>query len=118
MKKIKVLGTNTVIIGSILNKSHELDAPERERQFRVICGCAGLADANRQCEAAGLDGRTFQRMFSCETSNDKELELASNGGLYIKLPDGRFISATDVTEVNGIDKIQSNRHINRQGSFR
>ncbi len=99
MKKIKVLGTDAVIIGSKLNKLHELGVPERERQFRVICGCTGLADANRQCEAAGLDNRTFQRGFSAETGNSKELEIAGNGGLYIVLPDGRFISATDFTEV-------------------
>ena len=98
MKKIKVLGTNAVIIGSKLNKLRELGAPEHERQFRVICGCTGFADANRQCEAAGLDGRTFQSRFSCETGNNKELEIAGNGGLYIKLPDDRFISATDFTE--------------------
>ncbi len=99
MKKIKVLGTNAVIIGSQLNKLRELGVPERERQFRVICGCTGLADANRQCEAAGLDNRTFQRGFSAETGNSKELEIAGDGGLYIVLPDGRFISATDFTEV-------------------
>jgi hypothetical protein len=99
MKKIKVLGTDAVIIGSKLNKLHELGVPERERQFRVICGCTGLADANRQCEAAGLDNRTFQRGFSAETGNSKELEIAGDGGLYIVLPDGRFISATDFTEV-------------------
>ena len=99
MRKIKVLGTAAVIKGSELDKLHELGVPERERQFRVICGCTGLADANRQCEAAGLDGRTFQSGFSCETGNDKELEIAGNGGLYIELSDGRFISATDFTEV-------------------
>lgn len=96
MRKNKVLGTNAVIIGSKLNKLHELGAPEKERQFRVICGCTGLADANRQCEAAGLDNRTFQRGFSAETGNSKELEIAGNGGLYIKLPDGRFMSVDDL----------------------
>lgn len=98
MKKIKVLGTNAVIIGSKLNRLHELGAPERERQFRVICGCTGLADANRQCEAVGLDNRTFHRDFSTETGNSKELEIAGNGGVFIRLPDGRFISATVLTE--------------------
>lgn len=96
MKKIKVLGTDAVIIGSKLNKLHELGAPERERQFRVICGCTGLADANRQCEVAGLDNRTFQRNFSAETGNSKELEVAENGGLFIILPDGRFVSAKEL----------------------
>ncbi|MCR5669677.1 MAG: hypothetical protein K6G10_01610 [Butyrivibrio sp.] len=96
MKKIKVLGTNAIIIGSKLNKLHELGAPERERQFRVICGCTGLADANRQCEAAGLDNRTFQRNFSTETGTSKELEVAGNGGLFISLPDGRFVSANEL----------------------
>ncbi len=96
MKKIRVLGTNAVIIGSKLNKLHELGAPERERQFRVICGCTGLEDANRQCEAAGLDNRTFQRYFSAETGNSKELEVAGNGGLFISLLNGRFVSANEL----------------------
>ncbi len=96
MKKIKVLGTNAVIIGSQLNKLRELGVPERERQFRVICGCTGLADANRQCEAAGLDNKTFQRDFSAETGNPEELEVAGNGGLFISLPDGRFVSANEL----------------------
>ena len=96
MKKIKVLGTNAVIIGSKLNRLHELGAPERERQFRVICGCTGLTDANRQCEAAGLNNRTFQRDFSTETGNSNELEVAGNGGLFISLPDGRFVSANEL----------------------
>lgn len=99
MKKIKVLGTDTVIIGSKLNKLHELGAPEHKRQFRIICGCTSLADANRQCETAGLDNRTFQRDFSAETGNLMELEIAGEGGLYVVLPGGRFISVTNLTEV-------------------
>lgn len=91
MKKIKVLGTDAVIIGSKLNKLRELGVPERERR-----GCTGLADANRQCEAAGLDNRTFQRGFSAETGNSKELEIAGNGGLFISLPNGRFVSAKEL----------------------
>ena len=31
MKKIKVLGTDAVIIGSKLNKLHELGAPEKKK---------------------------------------------------------------------------------------
>ncbi len=96
MKKIKVLGTDAVIIGSKLNKLRELGVPEHKRQFRVICGCTGLADANRQCEAAGLSNRTFHRNFSTETRNSKELEVAGNGGLFISLPDGRFVPVNEL----------------------
>ncbi len=96
MRKIKVLGTNAVIRGSKLNKLRELGVPKHERQFRVICGCTSLADANRQCEVAGLDNRTFQRNFSSETGNSKELEVAGNGGLFISLPDGRFVSSNEL----------------------
>ena len=96
MKKIKVLGTNAVIKGSKLNRLHELGAPEREKQFRIICGCTSLTDANRQCEAAGLDNRIFQRDYSTETYNSKELDIAGNGGLFISLPNGRFVSANEL----------------------
>ncbi len=96
MRKIKVLGTNAVIIGSKLNKLRELGVSEHERQFRVICGCTGLADANRQCEAAGLDDRTFQRNYSAETSNSEEIKIAGNGGVFIRLSIGKFVSAKDL----------------------
>lgn len=96
MRKIKVLGTDAVIIGSKLKKLRELGVPERERQFRVICGCTGLTDANRQCEAAGLDNRTFQRDYTSETGNTKEIEIAGNGGVFILLSNGNFVSANDL----------------------
>ncbi len=102
MKRIKVLGTNAIITGSKLNKLHELGAPERERQFRIICGCTSLADANRQCEEAGLDNRTFQRNFSVETGNPNELDVARNGGVFISLPGGLFVTAKELEDVDMI----------------
>lgn len=92
MKKIKVLGTNAVIIGSKLNKLHELGMPERERQFRVICGCTGLADANRQCEAAilkkedrNMDSKQYVKMIAKNTEHKNSVTKGSANTGHTKL---------------------------------
>ena len=50
MRRIKVLGTAAIIRGKCLQKLHEMGVPAHKHQFRVICGCTSMADANRQCE--------------------------------------------------------------------
>ena len=96
MKKIKVLGTVAIIRGKYLQKLHEMGVPAHKDQFRIICGCTSMADANRQCEAAGLNNRTFESGYTAETANDKELELAGKGGLFIKISNDRYVSVEDL----------------------
>ncbi len=96
MRRIKVLGTAAIIRGKYLQKLHEMGVPAHKVQFRVICGCTSIADANRQCEAAGLNNRTFESGYTAETANDKELELAGNGGLFIEIAYDRYVSIEDL----------------------
>lgn len=104
MKRIKVLGTTVVFKGKYLQKIHKMDVPARINQFRVICGCTSMADANRQCESAGLDNRTFQSDYTSESGNDKELELAGNGGLFIEISNDRYVSVEELQEINEISQ--------------
>ena len=99
MRRIKVLGTAAVIRGKYLQKLHEMGVPAHKDQFRVICGCTSMADANRQCEAAGLNNRTFESGYTDETGNEKELELAGNGGLFIEIAYDRYVSVEDHQEI-------------------
>lgn len=96
MRRIKVLGTAAIIRGKYLQKLHEMGAPAHKDQFRVICGCTGIADANRQCEAAGLNNKTFQSGYTSETGNSKELELAGNGGLFVEIAYNRYVSVEEL----------------------
>ncbi len=104
MRRIKVLGTTAVIRGKYLQKLHEMGAPAHNTQFRVICGCTSMADANRQCEAAGLDYRTFQSDYTMETANEKELELAGESGLFIEISNGRYVSVEELQEIKEEDR--------------
>ena len=113
MKRTKVLGTTAVIGGKCLQKLHEMGAPAHKKQFRVICGCTSMADANRQCEAAGLNNRTFESGYTDETGNEKELELAGEGGLFIKISNNKYVSANDLLikeqdsrEDNGMETVE------------
>lgn len=100
MKRIKVLGTSAIIRGKYLQKLHEMGVPVHKVQLRVICGCTSMADANRQCEAAGLDNRTLQSDYTSESGNDKELELAGNGGLFIEISNDKYVSVEELQEIN------------------
>ena len=99
MRRIKVLGTAATIRGKCLQKLHEMGVPVHKDQFRVICGCTSIADANRQCEAAGLNNKTFQSDFTSETGNIKELELAGEGGLFIEIAYNRYVSVEELQEI-------------------
>ena len=99
MRRIKVLGTAATIRGKYLQKLHEMGVPAHKDQFRVICGCTSMADANRQCEEAGLNNRTFQSDYTSESGNDKELELAGEGGLFIEIAYNRYVSVEELKEM-------------------
>ena len=85
---MKVLGTNVILYGNILYKARELSADIHNSQYRIICGCKSRADANRQCAAAGLGDRVFQPDYTSETGNDKELNIAGQGGIFVKVNNG------------------------------
>ena len=94
-RRMKVLGANCFLYGDMLNKARELGL--KSNQVRIICGCTSMADANRKCEALGLGSRVFISGFTAETGNEKELSLAMDGSVWVKLDSGYV----NVTELNG-----------------
>lgn len=96
---MKVLGTNIMIGGDKLDKLKELGYKGCHSQFRIICKCKSMAEANRKCEGLGFYKNTFSKSYSCETGNKLELELCESEDVWICL-DGtignRYIKAKEI----------------------
>lgn len=84
-RTIKVYGTNTFIYGKLLEEARKRGLSEHRHQVRIICGATSMAEANRLCEAAGLNGKTFISGETSVTGNSKELAIAGNGGIFITM---------------------------------
>lgn len=56
---MKVLGTNVMVGIEVLNKMREKGYSGHRSQFRIICKCRGITDANRKCKNLGLHDRAF-----------------------------------------------------------
>lgn len=73
---MKVLATNTSLPYKILQRLiHLTDRELPDNQFRIICRCRGIADANRKCEVNGLGEKVFLPGWSTIVVNGKELDL-------------------------------------------
>lgn len=76
---IKVLGTTTGLPKAYKDKLEELTGREfRHNQFRIICKCKSVADANRKCKEAGLHDKVFVSGWYSETGNKYELEFCEH----------------------------------------
>ena len=96
-KNEKVLGTTASIRGKALQILKELGADDHHAQFRVICKCRGLADANRKCEALGLGYNLFHRDYCTETGVQHEIDLCEKEDVWIRNGNnGSYYSAVDV----------------------
>jgi hypothetical protein len=96
-KNEKVLGTTASIRGKALQVLKELGADDHHAQFRVICKCRGLADANRKCEALGLGYNLFHRDYCTETGVQHEIDLCEKEDVWIRIGNnGSYYSAVDV----------------------
>ena len=73
-----------------------------------------MADANRQCEAVGLHSRTFESGYTAETGNEKELELAGNGGLFVEIAYNRYVSIEEVREDQKTSKSDQNESVDER----
>lgn len=68
----------------------ETDAVSKYGQYRVIVGAKSMNEAHRKLLARKLynySSSTFLRNYGCETANEKELELASDGSIWVRLLD-------------------------------
>lgn len=82
---MKVLGTNTFLYGDILDKMRERGYSGTHNQFRIICKCRGISDANKKCKEIGLHDRIFSSAFSMETGNKTELELCEKEDIWFSI---------------------------------
>lgn len=76
MKKQKVLGTDINIGGCMLDYIRSRGYTGHHNQFRIICKCTSIYDANKKCSVAGLGDGVFVQKYTSETGNVRELELA------------------------------------------
>lgn len=81
---MKVLATNASLPYDMLQRVTSLSDRELpDNQFRVICKCRGIADANRKCEANGLGEKVFLPGWSYIVVNSEELELCKAEDIWI-----------------------------------
>lgn len=81
---MKVLGTNIGLPSEYFNKMEELcNRKFYHNQFRIICKCKSLADANKKCKTAGLHDKVFVSGWYSETGNKIELELCEKEDIWI-----------------------------------
>lgn len=94
---MKILGTTASIRGNMLKTLRALGADEHHSQFRIVCKCRGLADANRKCEKLGLGYHLFVRDYIAETLNKHEVTLCEKEDVWIRIgQNGRYYSAVEV----------------------
>ncbi len=96
---MKVLGTTTNLCGTVARNARKICTRNTNNQYRIICGCKSITDANRQCKAAGLNEKTFMWSYTSETFNEDELRIAGNGGIFIKC-DKKYIPIEELKETN------------------
>ncbi len=100
---MKVLGTNTFLYGNLLDKMSERGYSGSDNQFRIICKCRGVADANRKCKEIGLHDKIFSyNGFTMETGNKTELELCEKENIWFSINgtniDKGYVSAKELLE--------------------
>ncbi|MDD5022019.1 MAG: hypothetical protein PHR82_07855 [Endomicrobiaceae bacterium] len=104
MKNKKVLGTDVSIGGRMLDYIRERGYTGTHNQFRIICKCTSLYDANKKCSAAGLGDKVFVQRYTSETGNKIELELAEKEDIWIgtdKYHGNVWISASELRDIGG-----------------
>jgi hypothetical protein len=82
---MKYLNTNTFITGNRLKALKELGYKGFHNQFRIICLCKSVADANKKCEEVGFGYKVFRQGWYSETGNKKEIEVCDKYGIAIKI---------------------------------
>ena len=83
-EKMKVLATNSSLPYEMFQKVRSLaDRELPVNQYRIICRCRGVADANRKCEAENLGEKVFLPGWSSIVVNSEELELCKVKDIWI-----------------------------------
>ena len=97
---MKVLATNANLPYDILQRVMRLsDRKLPDNQFRLICKCRGIADANRKCNVNGLGEKVFLPGRSSIVVNSDELELCKTEDIWIckdEIIGGNYISINEL----------------------
>lgn len=82
---MKVLGTDTFVSNKVFEKIKERGYTGTSHQFRIICKCRGIADANKKCSILGIGDKIFTRAYTSETGNTVELELCETEDIWFRI---------------------------------
>jgi len=83
---MKVLGTNIYLSSNFTKALSLLGYKKKNRnQFRILCKCKSMADANRKCAAVGLGDKVFVSGGCSETGNEIELNICAGTDIAINL---------------------------------
>ncbi|MCD7996439.1 MAG: hypothetical protein LUH21_04310 [Clostridiales bacterium] len=82
---MKVLGTDVFLTGSTLDKLKEKGHTGSRNQFRIICKCKSMADANRKVKPITNIDKTFVTNYCAEAGNKKELELFEHEEVWVRV---------------------------------
>ena len=102
MKEYKYYGTNISLYGEYNKKIHELGFKGYHNQFRIVCKAYSMAEANRIVADLGICDKAFNKDFTSETRNKKEIELCNKGSGVIIAVDGTSgFNYVDIREIVG-----------------
>lgn len=95
-----ILGTDTFLYGKQLDRMNELGHKGSHNQFRIICRCKDVKDANRKCKALGIGDKVFRAGYYSETENEKELKLCATNDIWLAVDGilgiGDYVPAEEV----------------------
>lgn len=100
---MKVLGTTINIPINYWRKAEQIIGESIPRnEFRVICKCRGIDDANRKCHELGFREKTFIKNRTSETGNKTELELCETEDVWIVKNSGCKQKYISISQLNSL----------------
>lgn len=82
---MKVLGTDIFLDNNKAAVLRQHGYKGTHNQFRIICKCRGIDDANRKCKEIGLCDGVFRRDWASQTGDKAELALCEEYDIWIKV---------------------------------
>ena len=78
---MKVLGTEIFLYNKMVEAIKAFGYKGNHGQFRIVCKCKSMADANRKCAAAGLGDKVFRSGWCSETGNVNALAAVEHSDI-------------------------------------
>lgn len=100
---MKVIATNIFLGSDLGDKLKKLGYTGTHNQFRIICKCKSMADANRKLHALIGREQVFKSGWTSETGNKRELTLCETADVWIEYRDSNldiaFISLQELIDL-------------------